>query len=81
MGVLPLQFAAGENAAALGLRGDESFDIEPVHAGTRELAVTATTGSGEQKRWRVRVRIDTPKEWEYYRHGGILHYAIRQLLD
>jgi aconitate hydratase len=81
MGVLPLQFAAGENAATLQLRGDESFDIEPVQAGARELTVTATHSSGEHKRWHVRVRIDTPKEWEYYRHGGILHYAIRQLLD
>jgi aconitate hydratase len=75
MGVLPLQFKAGESADSLGLTGHETFAIAGVRAGARE--VTVTTDSG--KPFTAVVRIDTPKEWEYYRHGGILHYVLRQL--
>jgi len=74
MGILPLQFPAGENAASLGLSGHEVFNITGVTEGTREVTVTA-----DDKSFTAIVRIDTPKEWEYYRHGGILHYVLRQL--
>jgi aconitate hydratase len=81
MGILPLQFASGESAETLGLTGEETFDVpeigdEPV----RETAVVARTPAGEEKRFTVTVRIDTPQEWLYYRNGGILHFVVRQLL-
>jgi aconitate hydratase len=80
MGVLPLQFRDGENAASLGLDGTETFHIEGLGDGSaREVTVTAERGSGDPIVFTARVRIDTPKEWEYYRHGGILHYVLRQL--
>jgi aconitate hydratase len=80
MGVLPLQFADGDNAQSLALTGKEVFDIEGVaDAGSRTVAVTATRADGEQVRFDARVRIDTPKERDYFEHGGILHYMLRQL--
>jgi aconitate hydratase len=80
MGVLPLQFVQGENAKALGLDGSETYDIDPVGPDTRDIGVVATGPTGGKKRFRVWVRVDTPKEWDYYRHGGILQYVIRQLV-
>jgi len=80
MGVLPLQFAKGTTAASLGLTGRELFDIEGL-AQLRprgELTVIAR-GEGAEKSFRVAVRIDTPRELEYYEHGGILQYVLRQL--
>jgi aconitate hydratase len=80
MGVLPLQFK-GDTAATLGLSGEEVFDIaglEDLSPGERlpdELVVTA-----DGRDFRVRLRIDTPKEEEYFRHGGILQYVLRQLV-
>jgi aconitate hydratase len=80
MGVLPLQFTAGQNAAALGLTGKESFDILGLDQGrSRTVTVTATPASGAAIKFEARVRIDTPKEREYFQHGGILHYVLRQL--
>jgi aconitate hydratase len=79
MGVLPLQFADGEGRKSLALSGEETFDVEGLEPGVREVAIVAR-GPGAEKRFRARVRIDTPKEWEYYRHGGILQYVLRQLL-
>jgi aconitate hydratase len=80
MGVLPLQFKAGENAQTLGLTGKETYDIVGIAAGAgKAVIVTATRDSGEAKQFEARVRIDTPKEREYFRHGGILHYVLRQL--
>ena len=79
MGVLPLQFNAGESKDALGLDGTETYDIEGVVAGAKQVTVTVNSESGEKKTFTVKVRIDTPKEWEYYGHGGILHYVLRQL--
>jgi aconitate hydratase len=79
MGVLPMQFADGQNAQSIGLKGDEIFDIVGLNDGqAREVEVVATGSSGE-KRFRVRVLLLTPKEVEYYRHGGILPYVLRQL--
>ena len=80
MGVLPLQFLPGQNAQALGLTGREVFDISGLTAGdAKNVQVTATTPDGKAINFVARVRIDTPKEREYYRHGGILQYVLRQL--
>ncbi|MBK1674186.1 aconitate hydratase 1 [Ectothiorhodospira shaposhnikovii] len=78
-GVLPLQFLSGENAEILGLSGHERYSIGAVDDEPGEVTVTASDDEGKPLEFKVRVRIDTPKEWEYYRHGGILHYVIRQL--
>ena len=80
MGILPLQFRDGESADSLGLTGREVFDIEGLGDGTaKEVTVNATGEDGNRITFTARVRIDTPKEVEYYRHGGILHYVLRQL--
>jgi aconitate hydratase len=81
MGVLPLQFADGESVASLGLSGRETFDLGPLTEGVRTLKVTATPDSGNAITFETRVRIDTPKEWLYYRNGGILHFVLRELLS
>jgi aconitate hydratase len=81
MGVLPLQFPAGQTAATLGLSGKERFDITglgDVSAGTVTVSATPT-GDGKPVTFQARVRIDTPKERDYFRHGGILQYVLRQL--
>jgi aconitate hydratase len=76
MGVLPLQFAGGESVASLGLSGKERFSIGGIEGGeAREVTVKA-----DEEEFTCRVRIDTPKEVEYFRHGGILQYVLRQLL-
>jgi aconitate hydratase len=77
MGVLPLQFADGESADSLGLTGEEEFTITGVDEG-RAKEVTVRAGDTE---FTARVRIDTPKEVEYYQHGGILPFVLRSLLD
>src|SRR5215211_7582021 len=75
MGVLPLQFPEGEDAESLGLTGEEEFTITGLGDGSaREVSVKA-----DDKEFTARVRIDTPKEVEYFRHGGILPYVLRQL--
>ncbi len=80
MGVLPLQFKEGENAQSLGLTGKESFEIIGLNGGAAKMVtVVATPASGAAIKFEARVRIDTPKEREYYQHGGILHYVLRQL--
>ena len=79
MGVLPLQFTNGENAHSLGLKGDETFAITGVTAlnnGGIPKEVTVTAG---EKSFTAKVRIDTPGEADYYRHGGIMQYVLRQL--
>jgi aconitate hydratase len=81
MGVLPLQFPDGESVESLGLTGHELFDLAPLSEGVRTLRVTATADDGGSPvEFEARVRIDTPNEWQYYRHGGILHYVLRQLV-
>ena len=84
MGVLPLQFRDGENAGTLGLDGTEVYSTEGLEPGARAVTVVAAPAAGEGGgkapiRFTARVRIDTPKEWEYFEHGGILQYVIRQL--
>jgi aconitate hydratase len=84
MGVVPLQFYKGDSVESLGLTGHERFSVaglDVLNDGEvpKELAVTATTDDDEVTEFRVVVRIDTPMEAEYYRHGGILHYVLRQM--
>ncbi|NBP07763.1 MAG: aconitate hydratase AcnA [Gammaproteobacteria bacterium] len=81
MGVLPCQFVDGQNAQSLGLTGRETFDFGDLeNAEARKVTVTATPEDGGKPIvFTVRVRIDTPKERDYYRHGGILQYVLRQL--
>ena len=84
MGVVPLQFYKGDSAAGLGLTGHERFSISGLDVVNRgelpkELTVTATADDDSVTEFRVIVRIDTPMEAEYYRHGGILQYVLRQM--
>ena len=80
MGVLPLQFPEGQTAASLGLTGKEDYAItgfaEVLNAGDLPTSVTVTAGDVS---FEARVRIDTPKEADYFRHGGILPFVLRQL--
>ena len=83
MGVLPLQFRDGETAESLGLTGEEVFSITGL-ADTESLPKEVTVkveADGDAREITMRVRIDTPAEEAYYRHGGILQYVLRQLLD
>jgi aconitate hydratase len=75
MGILPLQFPEGESAESLGLKGDEEFSLAPLEDGAKTLEVKAGDTTFE-----ATVRIDTPNEWQYYRHDGILHFVLRSLL-
>jgi aconitate hydratase len=84
MGVLPLQFAEGENAESLGLKGDEVFDVLDLSDGIKPgapIRVTAqpASGGGAAKEFKTLLRIDTPVEIEYYRNGGILQTVLRRL--
>src|SRR5437016_5258075 len=80
MGVAPLQFLPGQSVASLGLGGRELFDITGLSRGdAAEVTVSATPQEGKVVQFTARLRIDTPKEREYYRHGGILQYVLRQL--
>jgi len=84
MGVLPLQFRAGENAATLGLTGFETFDIDGVARGIEPgmlVRVRARAENGKEKTFQAVTRIDTPYEVQYYQHGGILQYVLRQLIS
>ena len=86
MGILPLQFESGQNVESLGLTGEEVYDFpgltallaERLAAG-RTLTVKATSSDGAVKEFAAQVRIDTPQEIEYFEHGGILQYVLRQL--
>ncbi len=86
MGILPLQFAAGQSVESLGLSGTERYDIagladvltEGFPRG-KEVTVRVSPATGAAKEFRALVRIDTPQELQYYRHGGILEYVLRQL--
>ena len=86
MGVLPLQFLDDANSASLGLIGDETFSIAGITAlneGSipKSVRVTARGSNGEVKEFDAKVRIDTPGEADYYRHGGIMQYVLRSLLS
>ncbi|MDE2272813.1 MAG: aconitate hydratase AcnA [Gammaproteobacteria bacterium] len=80
MGVLPLQFHKGEDVKSLGLTGKEEFSIAGLDgANAKEVTVKAKADGGKVVSFKVRVRLDTPKERDYYRNGGILQYVLRQL--
>ncbi len=80
MGVLPLQYLEGQNAQSLGLSGRESFAVEGLHHGAaKTVTIVATSDAGARTEFTVRLRIDTPKELDYFQHGGILQYVLRQL--
>jgi aconitate hydratase len=80
MGVLPLQFTDGQNASSLGLSGKESFEIVGLNRGAaKTVKVIAMSDDGKRIEFDARLRIDTPKELDYYQHGGILQYVLRQL--
>jgi aconitate hydratase len=83
MGVLPCQFKEGTNAASLGLDGSETFDVlglEEAVAPQKDLKLVIHRASGKTEEVPVTLRIDTPIEIDYYQHGGILPYVLRQLL-
>jgi aconitate hydratase len=80
MGVLPLQFKEGENARVLGLDGSETLSITGLDDGAAKTAsIVARRSDGSEIRFEVKVLLLTPKEVEYFRNGGILHYVLRQL--
>jgi aconitate hydratase len=84
MGVLPLEFSTGETRQSLGLTGFETFEIIGLDQSLRPratLTVRAQPASGAAKEFKVLARIDTPEEMQYYRHGGILPYVLRQLVS
>ena len=86
MGILPLQFEAGQNVESLGLSGEEVYDfpglttlLKDKLTNGRTIAVKATSADGKVKTFNATVRIDTPQEIGYFEHGGILQYVLRQL--
>ncbi len=84
MGIVPLQFKPGENLKTYGLTGFEQFAVVGISSGLKlrqELTVKATADDGKATEFKVICRIDTPAELDYYRHGGILEYVLRQLLQ
>ena len=81
MGVLPLQFLDGQNAKTLAITGEEIISIDLPSVGDQRVKVCLTRPSGDRESFNARVRIDTPKEWEYYINGGILPFMGRQLVD
>jgi aconitate hydratase len=80
-GVLPLEFMPGEDVNSLGLSGEESFEFGSVEDKPKEIQVIATDKQGNSIKFNAKVRIDTQSEWEYYQHGGILHYVLRNLAN
>ena len=81
MGILPLQFQEGDSRQSLSLTGEEVYHISGLEKGVREVAVTATRNDGSHQKFNAIVRIDTPREWEYYQSKGILRYVLKQLTN
>jgi aconitate hydratase len=79
MGVLPLQFKDGDSAASLGLTGSETFEVAGLDNGNAKHATVIARGDNGETRFDVHVMLLTPKERDFYRHGGILQYVLRQL--
>ncbi|MBA6287928.1 aconitate hydratase AcnA [Colwellia sp. MB3u-4] len=79
MGILPLQFMPGDSAESLKLTGEEQFNIPAVSAGQKTVKVSLTAQDGSKHSFDANIRIDTPNEFSYYQHGGILHYVLRNL--
>lgn len=84
MGILPLEFANGQDFETLGLTGEEVYDLSGLEELNNnmldQITVTATDANGEVKSFEAKVRLDTPQEVKYFKHGGILHYVLRQLI-
>ncbi|WP_440054839.1 aconitate hydratase AcnA [Pseudoalteromonas sp. T1lg65] len=80
MGILPLQFQKNQSYQSLHLTAEEQYDIASISEGAAQTEVTATDEQGKQTKFTVDIRIDTPKEWQYYQHGGILPYVLRGML-
>ena len=80
MGVLPLEFNSGDSVGSIGLNGFETFDMDSITKDSKVASLRAKSKDGEVKTFEAKIRIDTPKEWEYFEHGGILHYVIRRLV-
>jgi aconitate hydratase len=87
MGIIPLEFPAGETAESLGLTGHESISIDGIATGLanrfadgKSVCVRALAADGTERDFLAKVRLDTPQEMEYFRHGGILQYVLRKLL-
>jgi aconitate hydratase len=83
MGVLPLQFKGSDTVDSLGIKGDETFAITGLAGEIRpqqDVTLTITRGDGSKRDVKVLLRIDTPIEVDYYRHGGILPYVLRELV-
>jgi len=83
MGVMPLEFLPGQNAASLGLTGQETYDVEGLASGLRpakRVTVRATAADGKVTEFQAVARVDTPDDVEYYRHGGLMPYVLRGLL-
>ena len=81
MGILPLQFQEGDTRHSLNLTGEEVFHINGLEKGVREVEVVATRNDGSHEKFIVVVRIDTPREWEYYQSQGILRYVLKRLTN
>jgi aconitate hydratase len=83
MGVLPLQFTGADSAQSLGLKGDETVDVRGLDdiRPQQELTLVVTGADGTRRELKVKSRIDTPVEVDYYRHGGILPYVLRELIS
>jgi aconitate hydratase len=77
MGIMPLQFMDGETPESLGLTGREEFSVSGAEGGEADEVTVRADG----KEFRARLRLDTPREREYFRHGGILQYVLRRLLS
>jgi aconitate hydratase len=81
MGVLPLQFADGESAESLGLTGTETYDVLGLAGADRDDHAGVVTVRADGREFTARVRLDTPRERLYYRHGGIMKYVLRDMLQ
>jgi aconitate hydratase len=79
MGILPLQFMPDDSADSLKLTGEEQFSIPAVNAGQKTVTVLVKDKDNYERSFEVNIRIDTPNEFSYYQHGGILHYVLRNL--
>ena len=79
MGILPLQFMPDDSADSLKLSGEEQFSIPAVSTGQKTVKVSVKTKDGSERSFEAKIRIDTPNEFSYYQHGGILHFVLRNL--
>ena len=81
MGILPLQFQNGDTRQSLNLTGEEVYHITGLEKGVKEVEVDATRNDGTHQKFKATVRIDTPREWEYYENKGILRYVLKRLTN